>query len=369
MAGNVWEWTNDWYHGDYYGLSPRYDPQGPTTGKPMPDGKIYHVLRSGNWYNGPQGHSRVSNRNPAHFRGPQDPYHPWYHIGFRIVRNGTSGSKLTPETVTQPGAEAAIIADGFDFAEGPAANSYGELFFSDLQAGRIYRLDNKGQPSVFLDSSGGANGLFFDSSGSLIACQGDLGRVVSISEQRDVTVLADTYQGKRFTKPNDLWIDSEGGIYFSDPAYGTKPVQDGEHVYYINADRTGITRVIDDMVRPNGLIGIASGQSLYVADHGAGKVYVYDITEPGILSDKRLFVDKACDGMTIDRFGNVYITNESHVLVYNPDGQLIEQILAGGQVTNVCFGGLGASTLYITSTNTLFSVQMHVSGFVPTSNH
>jgi len=364
MAGNVWEWTNDWYHGDYYGVSPRYDPQGPTTGKPMPDGKIYHVLRSGNWYNGPQGHSRVSNRNPAHFRGPQDPYHPWYHIGFRIARSGPSVPTLTPETVTQPGAKTTVIADGFDFAEGPAANKLGELFFSDLQAGKIYRLDDKGRPSVFLNDSGGANGLFFDSLGNLIACQGDLGRIVSISEQQDITVLADTYQGKRFNKPNDLWIDPGGGIYFSDPAYGTKPVQDGEHVYYISADRTRVTRIIDDMVRPNGLIGPPDGCILYVADHGAKKVYVYDIIAPGILSNKRLFVSKACDGMTIDRFGNVYITNESSVLVYNPAGELIEQIFAGGQVTNVCFGGLGVSTLYITSTRVLYAIEMQVGGFL-----
>jgi gluconolactonase len=192
-----------------------------------------------------------------------------------------------------------------------------------------------------------------------------LGCVASISEQRNVTVLADTYQGKRFTKPNDLWIDPQGGIYFSDPAYGTKPVQDGEHVYYINADRTTTTRVIDDMVRPNGLIGIRNGQTLYVADHGAGKVYAYDIIAPGNLSEKRLFVSKACDGMTIDKFGNIYITNESSVLVYNPAGQLIEQITAGGQVTNVCFGGLGVSTLYITSTRALYAIDMQVSGVLP----
>ena len=115
----------------------------------MPDGKTYHVLRSGNWYNGSQGHSRVSNRNPAHFRGPHDPCHPWYHIGFRTARSDTSGSGLIPETVTKPGAQATTIAEGFNFAEGPAANNMGEIFFSDLQAGKIYKLDNKERPNIF----------------------------------------------------------------------------------------------------------------------------------------------------------------------------------------------------------------------------
>jgi len=85
MMGNVWEWVNDWYGRDYYAESPSDNPTGPDSGSPAPDGNTYHVVRGGNWYNGEWGHSRVSNRNLAHYRGPEDSSHPWYHFGFRIV--------------------------------------------------------------------------------------------------------------------------------------------------------------------------------------------------------------------------------------------------------------------------------------------
>jgi formylglycine-generating enzyme required for sulfatase activity len=93
MAGNVWEFVNDWYGQNYYSTSTYDNPKGPTSGFIMPDGKAYRGMRGGNWYNGYKttavndGHSRVSNRNPSYYRGPQDPNHPWYHIGFRVVRN------------------------------------------------------------------------------------------------------------------------------------------------------------------------------------------------------------------------------------------------------------------------------------------
>jgi formylglycine-generating enzyme required for sulfatase activity len=93
MQGNVWQLVNDWYGQDYYSISPTDNPKGPDSGFIMPDGKPYRGMRGGNWYNGlvvggvNDGHSRVSNRNPSYYRGPQDPNHPWYHVGFRVARN------------------------------------------------------------------------------------------------------------------------------------------------------------------------------------------------------------------------------------------------------------------------------------------
>jgi len=86
MSGNVWQFVNDWYGRDYYAYSPSENPPGPASGSVMPDGKPYRGMRGGNWYNGENGHGRVSNRNPSCFRGPQDPDHPYYHLGFRVVR-------------------------------------------------------------------------------------------------------------------------------------------------------------------------------------------------------------------------------------------------------------------------------------------
>lgn len=85
MSGNVWQFINDWYGRDYYAYGPTNNPAGPASGSSMPDGKPYRGMRGGNWYNGENGHGRVSNRNPSYFRGPQDPNHPYYHLGFRVV--------------------------------------------------------------------------------------------------------------------------------------------------------------------------------------------------------------------------------------------------------------------------------------------
>lgn len=111
MAGNVWEFVNDWYGNNYYSISPYDNPKGPDSGSVMPDGKPYRGMRGGNWYNGytttgvNDGHSSVSNRNPSYYRGPQYPNHPWYHVGFRVRHSvGTLGATSHPASTDWIGA-------------------------------------------------------------------------------------------------------------------------------------------------------------------------------------------------------------------------------------------------------------------------
>jgi gluconolactonase len=177
-----------------------------------------------------------------------------------------------------------------------------------------------------------------------------------------VTVLAEKYDNKVFNALNDLWVDPKGGVYFTDPRYGrANEEQDGEHVYYLLPDRNKLIRVINDMFKPNGLIGTPDGKKLYVADPGANKSYEYTINKDGMLSGKKLFAEEGSDGMTIDNEQNIYITSRA-VKVYNTKGELIESIEVPERPSNVCFGGKDNHTLFITARTSLYSIRMRVSG-------
>ena len=362
MSGNVWEWINDWYTADYYTNCVLNNiitnPPGPLAGSLMPDGKPYRGLRGGNWFNGEDqyGHGRVANRDPSYYRGPGDPNGPWFHVGFRVMRRGYV-------SVVSSGATIAQLTSGLHFTEGPAADAAGNVFFSDIPADTIYKWSVTNQLSVFRTNSGGANGLCFNSSGNLVACEGDNGRIVSISPAGTVSVLASNYAGLRFNEPNDLWIDPAGGVYFTDPVFfGHAVVQGGEYVYYISPDRTTVTRVVTDMVRPNGLVGTPDGKTLYLADWGATNVFRYAINTNGTLNNKTLFARVKCDGMTLDAEGNLYLC-ESAVLVYDSVGNQVEQIAVPERPTNLEFGGSDRKTLFITTdAGSLYSIRMRVQG-------
>ncbi|MEK6247477.1 MAG: SMP-30/gluconolactonase/LRE family protein [Planctomycetales bacterium] len=255
------------------------------------------------------------------------------------------------------------LADGFEFTEGPAGDAKGNIYFTDIPNNRIHTWSAQGSLATFREDSGGANGLSFDHCGNLLICEGGNRRLTRLSMTGKVTVLADKFKGKKLNSPNDLWIDPCGGVYFTDPRYGSQEnlEQDGFHVYYLPPNCGDLVRVIVNLVTPNGIIGTANGKLLYVADLGDGKTFVYRIQPDGSLSDRRQIAPEGSDGMALDERGNLYLTG-SGIEVYSPQGKKIASIETPERPANITFGGTDGRTLYITATSGFYSLRMKVRG-------
>ncbi|HOX03649.1 MAG TPA: SMP-30/gluconolactonase/LRE family protein [Candidatus Paceibacterota bacterium] len=274
----------------------------------------------------------------------------------------------TAAAIIAPGAKVELLADGFEFTEGPAADREGNVYFTDQPNDRILKWSLDGKLTTFLQPCGRANGLDFDAKGNLLACADEKNQLWSIAPDGRIQVLIERFEGKLLNGPNDLWVHPKGGIYFTDPFYrrnywkrGEKE-QDGEHVYLFDPARSTLARVATDLVRPNGIVGDADGLKLYVADIGAGKTYRYAILEDGRLAEKTLFTNLGSDGMALDAEGNLYLTGKG-VSVFNAVGEKIAHIPINESWTaNVAFGGRDRQTLFITARDSLYAVRTRVRG-------
>ncbi|WP_373523197.1 SMP-30/gluconolactonase/LRE family protein [Aquiflexum sp.] len=267
-------------------------------------------------------------------------------------------------------AELVKVADGYSFTEGPAVHLNGDVYFTDQPNNKIVRWSaTRNEVSVFMEESSRSNGMYFDKNKNLITCADLENQVVSIDEKGNIEVLIESFQGKKLNGPNDLWISPYGGMYITDPLYkrgywdrDPEMQQDGEHLYFLSADRIQFFRVDESLVKPNGVVGTYDGKKLYVADIGDNKTYVYNIEEDGYLTNKKLFVEMGSDGMTIDHRGNVYLTGKG-VTVFNPKGDQIAHIpIAENWTSNVVFGGAERKTLFITAMGSVYTLQMKVRG-------
>ncbi|MCF0058110.1 SMP-30/gluconolactonase/LRE family protein [Dyadobacter sp. CY356] len=281
-----------------------------------------------------------------------------------------SAQIMDKNTIIAPGAQVEKLGEGYKFTEGPVADVQGNVFFTDQPNNKIIRWDaESGEFSIFSENSGRANGMYFDKKGNLVACSDEDNQVWSFDKIGNHTVLVKDYDGKLLNGPNDLWIDSKGGIYLTDPLYprdywkrDPKMQQDGEHLYYLSPDSKKLVRADDQLKKPNGIIGTADGKNLYVADIGASKTYVYDINKDGSLSNKTLFVSKGSDGMILDNEGNLYITGNG-VTVFNKKGEEIAHFpVHKGWTANLCFGGKNRDLLFITAETAVYGIKMRVKG-------
>jgi gluconolactonase len=264
-----------------------------------------------------------------------------------------------------PGAVLKKIQSGFTFTEGPAADAEGNIYFVDIPSERILKWTwADGKITVYKENSGKANGLMFDAMGRLVICEMGNSRVTRDDMKGNIIVLADSWNGKKFHMPNDLWIDSKGGIYFSDFAGGPGPaqVEEGLQVYYISPDGKTVSQATKDLVAPNGLTGTPDGKILYITDPGAKKTYSYKINSDGTLSGKKLFCDQFTDGFKLDEKGNLYFSSDTGVTIYSPSGQKIDEIKLPARVSNLTFGGRERKTLFITCGDTVYTIEMSVRG-------
>jgi len=272
------------------------------------------------------------------------------------------------QDLVAPGATLEKLAGGFSFTEGATCDHDGNVFFVDQPNNSILEWSVDGKLSTFMQPSGHANGMEFDAKGNLIACADEHNQIWSIAPDKTVTVLVTNFEGKYLNGPNDVWIAPSGGMYITNPFYRrtwwehTTPDLPFQEVFYLSPDRKTLTRVTDDLKKPNGITGTPDGKTLYVADIGANKTWRYDIQPDGTLTNKTLFFMHGSDGMTMDNVGDLYLCGLG-VTIFDPHGKRIGHIQVPEAWTgNLCFGGKDHKTLYIAASTSLYSIRMIAKG-------
>ncbi len=278
------------------------------------------------------------------------------------------------------------IATGFRFTEGPVWFGDGRfLLFSDIPSDRIYRWDETtGGISVFREPSHYANGHTRDRRGRLIGCEHDTQRLTRTEYDGIVTVLADSFEGKKLTGPNDVVVKSDGTIWFSDNGAGTRgnylghpmPQHHPFRVYRLDPATGSLTVVVGEQKRPNGLAFSPDESLLYVVDtpaDGDRKTWVYDVVDNGTkTANGRVFFDARpgyADGLRVDVHGNVWCgfsggTADDGVAVFAPDGTLIGRILLPERCANVCFGGRKRNRLFMAASQSVYALYVETQGAV-----
>ena len=256
--------------------------------------------------------------------------------------------------------------------------------WSDIPNDRMMKWEEEtGAVSVFRKPSRYANGNTRDRQGRLITCEMDAQRLTRTELDGTITVLAEIFDGKKLTGPNDVVVKSDGSIWFSDNGAGIRGNYLGHkatpelpyRVYRIDARTGQLTVAVGDMERPNGLCFSPDETRLYVVDTpGAPKTtHVYDVVDDGTkLANGRLFFDATpgyADGIRCDTEGNVWAgfsggEGEDGVAIFAPDGKLIGRVLLPERCANVCFGGLKRNCLFMAASQSIYALYVEAQGAI-----
>ncbi|MDZ7720993.1 MAG: SMP-30/gluconolactonase/LRE family protein [Balneolaceae bacterium] len=283
-----------------------------------------------------------------------------------VLLLGSCAQTESNESLFEDGPE--LITTGYQFTEGPYWHPDGYLIFSDIPANTVYKW-TPGSPDteVYIDSSGNSNGITAMPDGTLILAQ-HAGKVSMVNENMELVPLAEEYNGMRLNSPNDAVVRSDGLIYFTDPTFGVSDEDqelDITGVYRINSDTT-LTLLYEEIALPNGIAFSPDESYLYVADSENGQITRFDLLENGDVENPTEFANigamtdmGGADGMTVDADGRLYTTGPNGLIVFDSQGNQLEQIEFDQQVTNVTFGGADGNELFITSMDDVYRVRVN----------
>jgi gluconolactonase len=306
------------------------------------------------------------------------------------------------DQIVSHGAKLERIATGFKWVEGPVWLN-GSLYFAEIPSDSIRRWTPGSGATMFLTPSGymgstayggpesGSNGMTLDVHNRLTVAghaQRDVYRLESASPTAQITILADSYQGKKLNSPNDLVYRSDGSLYFTDPPYGLRTQKDNDPekqlskngVYRIphaleqkagaQPARNELQQLAVDLPRPNGIAFSPDEKYLYVNNSEPQKIWMrYRVQPDGSLTDAKLFYDAtsdkrpgAPDGMKVDEKGNIYSTGPGGIWIFTPEGKPLGIILLKEKAANVAWGGADRKTLYITASSSVYRVNLNIPG-------
>ena len=275
------------------------------------------------------------------------------------------------------------VLDGLGFPEGPVMLPQGYLIFSDIGNDAILRYSRPGRTGIFRQPSGGANGNTLDPQGRLVTCEGGLRRLTRTERDGTVTILADSYRGKRLNSPNDVVVRSDGTIYFTDPIFlgdDDEMMGPDEQVLaqsYMDLDFCGVFKIspdgelsilTKDIVRCNGLAFTPDEKVLYVVNSADSSVYAFDVDIDGSIENQRVWLKMEYevfglgDGMKVDVDGNVYVTGPGGVWVAGGDGTPLGIIRIEVPASNLAFYGFDSRMLFITAVPGAFLQRLKVPG-------
>ncbi len=290
-----------------------------------------------------------------------------------------SGSASGLDAILDPGTAAEQIVTGFEFVEGPAWHQQNKLLvFSDIIGNTMYCWRENGELAEFRKPSYMANGNTWDHEGRLLTCEHATSRISRTDQNGNYEALVSHYGGCELNSPNDIVVNKDGAIYFTDPnsgrsqKYGIARYQelDFQGVFRLDPERSELTLLASDFAKPNGLCFSLDESLLFVNDTDRQHIRAFDVLDDGSITNDRVWAETrgvepgVADGMKIDSAGNLYSCGSGGIHVFDALGSRIGIIETPEVAANFTWGGDALTDMYITATHSVYRLRVKVPGHV-----